>query len=81
MVPDRDRQALERRVFPSEVRANLLSRTCWFLDDSPFKARERLTSYRGRMNIKLCWGDSQGQVQEILKDCGLVPIMVRVRVN
>ncbi|RDB20093.1 putative DNA-directed RNA polymerase I subunit RPA2 [Hypsizygus marmoreus] len=58
MVPDRDKDALERRVFPSE-------------------ARERLTSYRGRMNIKLCWTDTQGQTQEMLKDCGLVPIMVR----
>ncbi|KAG5639686.1 hypothetical protein H0H81_005869 [Sphagnurus paluster] len=58
MVPDRDREALERRVFPSE-------------------ARERLTSYRGRMSIKLCWTDISGQTHEMLKDCGLVPIMVR----
>ncbi|GLB34109.1 putative DNA-dependent RNA polymerase [Lyophyllum shimeji] len=63
MVPDRDRDALERRVFPAE-------------------ARERLTSYRGRMNIKLCWTDIQGQTHEMLKDCGLVPIMVRsIRCN
>ncbi|KAG5648797.1 hypothetical protein DXG03_000146 [Asterophora parasitica] len=58
MVPEKDRDALERRVFPSE-------------------ARERLTSYRGRMNIKLCWTDISGQTHEIPKDCGLVPIMVR----
>ncbi|KAF8646384.1 hypothetical protein AX16_007250 [Volvariella volvacea WC 439] len=63
MVPDRDRTALERKVFPSE-------------------ARERLTSYRGRMTIKLCWTDPQGQKHEVHKDCGLVPIMVRsVRCN
>lgn len=42
------------------------------------QARERLTSYRGRMTIKLCWTDIQGQKHEMPKDCGLVPIMVRV---
>ncbi|KAJ6610421.1 DNA-directed RNA polymerase I polypeptide 2 [Mycena sp. CBHHK59/15] len=48
----------------------------------PSEARERLTSYRGRMTIKLCWTDPHGQRQETLKDCGLVPIMVRsVRCN
>ncbi|TFK43845.1 hypothetical protein BDQ12DRAFT_731813 [Crucibulum laeve] len=63
MVPDKDRTATERRVFPSE-------------------ARERLTSYRGRMTIKLCWTDISGQKHDMLKDCGLVPIMVRsVRCN
>ncbi|PFH49259.1 hypothetical protein AMATHDRAFT_76288 [Amanita thiersii Skay4041] len=63
MVPDKDKTAKERRVFPSE-------------------ARERLTSYRGRMTIKLCWTDPAGQRHEIPKDCGLLPIMVRsVRCN
>ncbi|PPQ66740.1 hypothetical protein CVT26_009541 [Gymnopilus dilepis] len=63
MVPEKDKTAKERRVFPTE-------------------ARERLTSYRGRMNIKLCWTDNSGQTQEMMKDCGLVPIMVRsVRCN
>ncbi|KAJ7886716.1 hypothetical protein B0H13DRAFT_2342723 [Mycena leptocephala] len=48
----------------------------------PSEARERLTSYRGRMTIKLCWTDPHGQTQEMHKDCGLVPIMVRsVRVR
>lgn len=45
----------------------------------PAEARERLTSYRGRMSIKLCWEDGSGNKQEQTKDCGLVPIMVRVR--
>ncbi|KAF8897916.1 hypothetical protein BD779DRAFT_1432675 [Infundibulicybe gibba] len=63
MVPDKDRSAKERRVFPTE-------------------ARERLTSYRGRMTIKLCWTDLHGQQHDMPKDCGLVPIMVRsVRCN
>jgi len=42
------------------------------------QARERLTSYRGRMTIKICWTDPSGQVHDMMKDCGLVPIMVRV---
>ncbi|KAF8484803.1 DNA-directed RNA polymerase I polypeptide 2, partial [Russula ochroleuca] len=65
MVPDKDRRAIERKVFPAE-------------------ARERLTSYRGRMTIKLCWKvDEPNQtVRSVTKDCGLVPIMVRsVRCN
>ncbi|PPR02656.1 hypothetical protein CVT24_002139 [Panaeolus cyanescens] len=63
MVPEKDRSATERRVFPTE-------------------ARERLTSYRGRMTIKLCWTDTYGQQHDMMKDCGLVPIMVRsVRCN
>ncbi|KAK0444431.1 hypothetical protein EV421DRAFT_1801014 [Armillaria borealis] len=48
----------------------------------PSEARERLTSYRGRMTIKLCWTDTHGQKHELPKECGLVPIMVRsVRCN
>ncbi|KAJ3740953.1 DNA-directed RNA polymerase I polypeptide 2 [Lentinula detonsa] len=48
----------------------------------PAEARERLASYRGRMSIKLCWTDPEGQRQEVMKECGLVPIMVRsVRCN
>ncbi|KAH9482341.1 putative DNA-directed RNA polymerase I subunit RPA2 [Psilocybe cubensis] len=63
MVPDKDRTATERKVFPTE-------------------ARERLTSYRGRMTIKICWTDTSGQQHDTMKDCGLVPIMVRsVRCN
>ncbi|KAJ4472934.1 DNA-directed RNA polymerase I polypeptide 2 [Lentinula edodes] len=63
MVPDRNKFAKDRRIFPAE-------------------ARERLASYRGKMSVKLCWTDPEGQRQEIMKDCGLVPIMVRsVRCN
>ncbi|KAI0254654.1 beta and beta-prime subunits of DNA dependent RNA-polymerase [Lactifluus subvellereus] len=50
----------------------------------PAEARERLTSYRGRMTVKLCWKvDQPGQtVRSVVKDCGLIPIMVRsVRCN
>ncbi|KAI4522742.1 beta and beta-prime subunits of DNA dependent RNA-polymerase [Schizophyllum commune Loenen D] len=48
----------------------------------PTEARERLTSYRGRMTMKICWTDSHGNKNDMVKECGLVPIMVRsVRCN
>ncbi|KAF9266268.1 DNA-directed RNA polymerase I polypeptide 2 [Marasmius fiardii PR-910] len=48
----------------------------------PSEARERLASYRGRMTIKLCYTDLHGQKQEVPKECGAIPIMVRsVRCN
>ncbi|KDQ64138.1 hypothetical protein JAAARDRAFT_166137 [Jaapia argillacea MUCL 33604] len=65
MVPEKDKTATERKVYPTE-------------------ARERLSSYRGRMNIRICWKiHHQGEVERsITKDCGLVPVMVRsVRCN
>jgi DNA-directed RNA polymerase I subunit RPA2 len=76
MVPDKDRDVRERRVYPAEVNTFL---TECSPSHSIFQARERLTSYRGRMTIKLCWTDTEGNVHSIPKDCGLVPIMVRVR--
>ncbi|KII95280.1 hypothetical protein PLICRDRAFT_169948 [Plicaturopsis crispa FD-325 SS-3] len=48
----------------------------------PTEARERLTSYRGRMTAKICWQVNDNAKQESIRDCGLVPIMVRsVRCN
>ncbi|KAL4076292.1 beta and beta-prime subunits of DNA dependent RNA-polymerase [Scleroderma citrinum] len=50
----------------------------------PSEARERLTSYRGRMQAKICWkinGETSVE-QSMTRDCGLVPIMIRsVRCN
>ncbi|KZT62758.1 DNA-directed RNA polymerase I polypeptide 2 [Calocera cornea HHB12733] len=43
----------------------------------PTEARERLTSYRGRMSIKLAWSVDGGIEEEDTRDCGLLPIMVR----
>ena len=76
MVPDKDRTAIERKVFPTEVRSFPHIIIYYFYTLA--QARERLTSYRGRMTIKLCWTDNSGQQHDIMKDCGLVPIMVRV---
>ncbi|KAI0340867.1 beta and beta-prime subunits of DNA dependent RNA-polymerase [Trametopsis cervina] len=48
----------------------------------PSEARERLTSYRGRMTAKICWRINDGPVETEQRDCGLVPIMVRsIRCN
>ncbi|KAI0832821.1 beta and beta-prime subunits of DNA dependent RNA-polymerase [Trametes gibbosa] len=48
----------------------------------PAEARERLTSYRGRMMVKICWQVNDGPVEVEMRDCGLLPIMVRsVRCN
>ena len=33
------------------------------------------------MTIKLCWTDNYGQTHDVIKDCGLAPIMVRVSVR
>jgi DNA-directed RNA polymerase I subunit RPA2 len=33
------------------------------------------------MTIKICWTDTSGQQHDVIKDCGLVPIMVRVSVS
>ncbi|KIM75007.1 hypothetical protein PILCRDRAFT_79465 [Piloderma croceum F 1598] len=48
----------------------------------PAEARERLTSYRGRMTAKIRWKVNETEGESVIKDCGLVPIMVRsVRCN
>ncbi|KAF7789452.1 hypothetical protein EIP86_000397 [Pleurotus ostreatoroseus] len=63
MVSERDQNAKQRKVFPTE-------------------ARERLTSYRGKMTAKICWQVNDGPIETETRDCGLVPIMVRsVRCN
>ncbi|THG95816.1 hypothetical protein EW026_g5901 [Hermanssonia centrifuga] len=63
MVSDKDQNARNRKVYPTE-------------------ARERLTSYRGRMIARIRWQINDGPIETENKDCGLVPIMVRsVRCN
>ncbi len=59
MIPDSDKTAKERRVFPTET-------------------RERLTTYRARLSVKISWNVNNGDKQEITRECGLLPIMVRV---
>lgn len=59
MVSERDRDAKERRVFPSE-------------------ARERLTSYKARLSVKISWTVNGGERQDHTRECGMLPVMVRV---
>lgn len=59
MISDSDRDAKERRIYPSE-------------------ARERLTTYRARLSVKIVYNVNGGEKQELTRDCGLLPIMVRV---
>ncbi|KAI0082549.1 beta and beta-prime subunits of DNA dependent RNA-polymerase [Panus rudis PR-1116 ss-1] len=48
----------------------------------PSEARERLTSYRARMQVRIAWRVNDGPVETEVRDCGLLPIMVRsVRCN
>ncbi|RXK38794.1 DNA-directed RNA polymerase I subunit RPA2 [Tremella mesenterica] len=62
MVPEKDKLSVERRIFPSE-------------------ARERLTSYRSRLTATIRWRytgpDGESAEHEEIKDCGMLPIMVR----
>ncbi len=81
MVSERDTQAKERRVYPSEVSAcksSYIPRRSILIASCPTQARERLTSYRGRMMVKICWQVNDGPVEVEMRDCGLLPIMVRV---
>nr|CAG8470459.1 11808_t:CDS:10 [Entrophospora candida] len=43
----------------------------------PTECRERLTTYAGRMAIKLCWKVNDGPVNIESKHMGMVPIMVK----
>ncbi|KAL6307197.1 beta and beta-prime subunits of DNA dependent RNA-polymerase [Sparassis latifolia] len=48
----------------------------------PSEARERVTSYRARMTVKLRWRVNDGPTEVEQRDCGLLPIMVRsIRCN
>ncbi|KAJ9103615.1 hypothetical protein QFC20_004771 [Naganishia adeliensis] len=62
MIPDKDRSATERRVFPVE-------------------ARERLTSYRAKLQARIRWTvsgpDGETATYEDVRDCGLLPVMVK----
>src|SRR4051794_24628432 len=87
MIPDKDRSATERRVFPSEVSfLTLLASAASQSADPDYvfqtQARERLTSYRSRLNVRIRWTvtgpDNDPVVFEENRDCGLLPVMVRV---
>ncbi|KAI8099126.1 uncharacterized protein BX664DRAFT_289066 [Halteromyces radiatus] len=43
----------------------------------PSECRERLTTYRGRFQVKFCWRINDGPMQSEVRELGQVPIMVR----
>ncbi|KAJ1930203.1 hypothetical protein IWQ60_000528 [Tieghemiomyces parasiticus] len=43
----------------------------------PVECRERSSSYRGRMQAKLCWQINDDQVQTEVRSLGAAPVMVR----
>ncbi|KAF7727777.1 DNA-directed RNA polymerase I subunit rpa2 [Apophysomyces ossiformis] len=43
----------------------------------PSECRERLTTYRGKLSVKLCWRVNDGPVTSETRELGQVPIMVR----
>ncbi|KAJ9126757.1 hypothetical protein QFC24_001788 [Naganishia onofrii] len=62
MIPDKDRSATERRVFPAE-------------------ARERLVSYKAKLQVRIRWTvsgpDGETANYEDVRDCGQLPVMVK----
>lgn len=64
LVSDRDKHSKERRIYPTE-------------------GRERLTTYRSKLTATIEWivyrpGAAPERFDEV-RECGLLPIMVRVR--
>jgi DNA-directed RNA polymerase I subunit RPA2 len=76
-VPDRVKHAVERKIFPSEV-CHRYGRRGFIAD---IQARERLTSYRSRLTVNVKWTleTTDGNITEHneIKECGLLPVMVR----
>lgn len=66
LISERDKTATERRSFPSE-------------------ARERLTTYRSRLTVVIEFvledEDGSRKAYQETRDCGLLPVMVRVSDN
>ncbi|KAL1406093.1 hypothetical protein Q8F55_007776 [Vanrija albida] len=62
LVSDRDKLAVERRIFPTE-------------------ARERLVTYRSRLTVTIKWKvtTNEGTTREYeeVRECGLLPVMVK----
>lgn len=63
LVSDKDKTTVQRRIYPSE-------------------ARERLTTYRAKLTAVIRWkvfaDDGSATEYEEVRECGLLPVMVRV---
>jgi DNA-directed RNA polymerase beta subunit len=74
----RPQGSLDVHVYPVEVSQNP-SHTL-FLVLTLMKARERLSSYRGKLTMRISFSVNDGPEHVEVRDCGLLPIMVRVRI-
>lgn len=43
----------------------------------PYECRERHISYKSKLKLKVSWSVNDGDVQSEIRDCGLLPVMVR----
>ncbi|CAH1759612.1 3579_t:CDS:10 [Entrophospora sp. SA101] len=68
-----DEVNIARPLLPENVSVRLTSTRLIY----PTECRERLTTYAGRMTIKLCWKVNDGPVNIESKYMGMVPIMVK----
>lgn len=63
---------LERAVLPPSNKFNVTHREIY-----PSECRERHVTYRGKLKVKLQWRTNNGDWQELWRDLGQMPIMLR----
>ena len=79
MGPEKGAHSRERRIYPAEVSQISTFREMSFeLNQSFEQARERLATYAGRMTAKIRWSVNGGQSTIETRECGYLPIMVKV---
>jgi len=82
MLSDAETYSKERQIYPSEVWGPCVFHAVTLQSHPPVfffgQCRERGSSYRGRMQIKLCFRVDNGETQVETKSVGLLPIMTRV---
>lgn len=65
---------LEKSVLPVSNKTTLGDRRVL-----PAECRERHVTYRGKLSARLQWKVNNGEWQELVRDLGYVPLMLRVR--
>ncbi|EGV64922.1 DNA-directed RNA polymerase I subunit rpa2 [Yamadazyma tenuis] len=43
----------------------------------PYECRERMISYRSKLRLKVTWSVNDGEEMSEIRDCGLLPVMLR----
>jgi len=65
---------LEKSVLPPSNKVTLGDRRVL-----PAECRERHVTYRGKLSARLQWKVNNGEWQDLVRDLGYVPLMLRVR--